>query len=425
MVKAIVGGNWGDEGKGKMTDLLAEVSDVVVRFQGGANAGHTILNGYGRFVLHMLPSGVFHPGVANVIGPGVAFNPEKFFQDLDALKAGGVPEPPILVSDRAQLVLPYHVLFDAWEEERLGAGGFGSTRAGIAPFYSDKYLKIGLRVSDLYDEPELREKLQRILEVKAIQAKAVYGHADFPGIDLLMERLDADRARLAPYVRDTTRFLRDAERSGKAILLEGQLGALRDPDHGIYPFVTSSSPLSGYASVGAGIPAQAIREVVTVVKAYSSCVGAGPFPVELFDEEGENLRRRGGDRGEYGASTGRPRRVGFFDLVASRYGCMLQGTTGVALSLIDVLGYLDEIPVCVRYELDGRETDEFPVTPLLQRARPVYETLPGWKRDIRGIRRYEDLPPEARGYVEFIEERLGYPITMISNGPERDAVILR
>jgi len=424
MVRAIVGGNWGDEGKGKMTDMLAGRSDMVVRYQGGANAGHTIINEYGKFALHLLPSGVFTKGVTNVIGQGVALDLKRLLEELDQLLQRGVPAPDIKISDRAQLVMPYHILFDRLEEERLGDRGFGSTKTGIAPFYSDKYLKTGVRVADLFDTALLSEKLRSYCNVKNRLLKALY---DAPPIDekSVTEALLSYRERIRPMVCDVAQLLNKAIGEGAEILLEGQLGALKDPDNGIYPFTTSSSPLAGFASVGAGIPPHCIKEVVTVVKAYSSCVGAGAFVTEIFGEEAAVLRNLGGDCGEYGATTGRPRRMGWFDAVATRYGCMLQGTTEVALSLVDVLGYLDKIPVCTAYMIDGAETVEFPVTPLLNRAKPVYTMLDGWKSNIRGVRRYEDLPANARNYIGFIEEYIGFPIRYISTGPGRNDIIER
>ena len=424
MVKAIVGANWGDEGKGKITDLLAEKADVVVRFQGGANAGHTIVNQYGKFALHTLPSGVFNGQVTNVIGNGVALNIPVLFREMQALLESGVPQPKLLISDRAQMVMPYHILFDAYEEERLGGKSFGSTKSGIAPFYSDKYAKTGFQVQELFDEKALREKLEGVLEVKNILAENLY-HKPLLSADQIFAELLRWREMVAPYVADTSAFLYQAVQDGKEILLEGQLGSMKDPDHGIYPMVTSSSTLAGYGAVGAGIPPYEIRQIVTVSKAYSSAVGAGAFVSEIFGEEADELRRRGGDGGEYGATTGRPRRMGWYDCVASRYGCRLQGTTDVAFTVLDALGYLDEIPVCVAYEIDGKQTKEFPTTGQLEKAKPVLEVLPGWKSDIRGIRRYEDLPANARGYVEFIEKQIGFPITMVSNGPGREDIIYR
>ena len=422
MVRAIVGGCWGDEGKGKMTDRFAAEADFVVRFQGGANAGHTIVNEYGRFALHLLPSGVFHPGVVNVLGPGVALDPAKLFRELDGLAERGVPAPDLRFSDRAPLLLPWHVRQDDWEEAHLGAAAFGSTRTGIAPFYADKAMKIGLTVSDLFEDDWLLARLETICEHRNRLLGGLYGAPPTdPGE--LARWLAPYRARLAPLACDTTALLHAALGEDRRILLEGQLGALKDPDHGIQPFTTSSSPLAGFASVGAGLPPHAIREVVTVVKAYASCVGAGPFVSELSGAAAEALRERGGDRGEYGATTGRPRRVGWFDCVAARYGCRLQGTTAVALSVLDALGYLDEIPVCTGYRIDGTVTRDFPAARLLARAEPVLEVLPGWGCDIRGIRRFEDLPAPARRYVRFLEEQTGFPIGWISNGPEREALI--
>ena len=424
MVKTIVGANWGDEGKGKITDMLAAQSDIVVRFQGGANAGHTIINDYGRFALHLLPSGVCNPGVVNVIGPGVALDIEAFLHELSEVVAQGVPQPKILVSERAQVMMPYHVAFDVYEEERLGKNSFGSTKSGIAPFYGDKYQKIGLQLCQLFEPDVMREKLAHALEIKNALMVNLY-HKNPIDLDALCEKMGTLAEQIRPYAADTDAYLMQAVKEGKRILLEGQLGTLRDPDHGIYPMVTSSSPLAGYAPVGAGVPVWAIKDVVAVTKAYSSCVGAGPFTTELFGDEAEELRKRGGDRGEYGAKTGRPRRVGWFDCVATRYGCQMQGATEVALTNMDVLGYLDEIPVCVAYELDGKRIDRFPVTPKLERCTPVYETLPGWKCDTRGIRNFADMPENARRYVEFLERQIDCPIKMVSNGPRREEMMFR
>lgn len=424
MVKAIVGGNWGDEGKGKMTDLLAGQSDIVVRFQGGANAGHTIINEYGKFALHILPSGVFRKEVTNVIAQGVALNIPAFFNELDNLTKKGVPIPDIKISDRAQIVMSYHILLDNLEEERLGSKGFGSTKSGIAPFYSDKYLKTGIQVSDLFDDEGLKEKITSNCNIKNQILKTIY---NAPKLDesIIYNELISYKEQLQPMVCDVALFLNNAIKKDKKILLEGQLGALRDPDNGIYPFTTSSSPLAGFATVGAGIPPYEIKEIVTVVKAYSTCVGAGAFVSEIFGNEADTLRRLGGDCGEYGATTGRPRRMGWFDVVASKYGCMLQGTTEIALSLIDVLGYLDEVPVCTAYEIEGKVTSDFPVTALLNKAKPIYTTLDGWKCDISNIRKYEDLPSNTKKYIEFIEEQVGYPVKYISNGPKREDIIER
>lgn len=424
MVKAVVGANWGDEGKGKITDMLAEKADIIVRFQGGANAGHTIVNNYGKFALHTLPSGVFYDHTTSIIGNGVALNIPILFNEIKSIVDKGVPEPKILVSDRAQIVMPYHILLDQYEEERLGGKSFGSTKSGIAPFYSDKYAKIGFQVSELFDDELLKEKVSRVCEIKNIMFEHMYHK---PKIDetRLLETLHEYRDMVAPYVCDVSLFLDKAIKEGKTVLLEGQLGTLKDPDHGIYPMVTSSSTLAAYGAIGAGVAPYEIREVVTVCKAYSSAVGAGAFVSEIFGEEADELRRRGGDGGEYGATTGRPRRMGWFDCVASKYGCRMQGTTDVAFTVLDVLGYLDEIPVCVGYEIDGEVTTDFPVTRLLEKAKPVFKTLPGWNCEIRGITEYDKLPENCRKYVEFVEEQIGYPITMVSNGPGRNDIIFR
>lgn len=424
MVKAVVGANWGDEGKGKITDMLAENADIIVRFQGGANAGHTIVNKYGKFALHTLPSGVFYDHTTNVIGNGVALNIPVLFHEIQSITKRNVPVPRILVSDRAQMVMPYHILFDQYEEERLGGKSFGSTKSGIAPFYSDKYAKTGFQVSELFDEELLQEKVIRTCETKNILLEHLY-HKELLKPEELMAVLREYREMAAPYVCDVSLFLDRAQKEGKTILLEGQLGTLKDPDHGIYPMVTSSSTLASYGAVGAGLAAADIKQVITVCKAYSSAVGAGAFVSEIFGQQADELRTRGGDGGEYGATTGRPRRMGWFDCVASKYGCRLQGTTDVAFTVLDVLGYLDEIPVCTGYEIDGEVTTDFPVTTRLMKAKPVLTTLPGWKEDIRGIRSYEELPQNCRSYIEFIEEQIAYPVTMISNGPGREDIIYR
>ena len=424
MVKAVVGANWGDEGKGKITDMLAKEADIIVRFQGGANAGHTIVNNYGKFALHTLPSGCFYGHTTSIIGNGVALNIPVLFKEIQDIVAKGVPMPKILVSDRAQMVMPYHVLFDQYEEERLGGKSFGSTKSGIAPFYSDKYAKIGFQVSELFDEELLKEKGVRVCETKNVTLEHLY-HKPLLNPDELLETLHQYKEMVEPYVCDVSTYLWNAIKEGKEILLEGQLGTLKDPDHGIYPMVTSSSTLAAYGAIGAGIPPYEIKKIITVCKAYSSAVGAGAFVSEIFGDEADELRRRGGDGGEFGATTGRPRRMGWFDCVASKYGCRLQGATDVAFTVLDVLGYLDEIPVCVGYEIDGEVTTEFPTTAKLEKAKPVLKTLPGWKCDIRGIKNYEDLPENCRKYVEFIEEQIGFPITMVSNGPGRDDIIYR
>lgn len=425
MVKAIVGANWGDEGKGKITDMLAKESDIIIRFQGGSNAGHTIINNYGRFALHLLPSGVFYGHTTSIIGNGVALNIPFLVKELESLVSQGVPMPHILVSDRAQILMPYHVLFDTYEEERLGGKSFGSTKSGIAPFYSDKYAKIGFQVSELFeDEAALKDKVQRVCETKNVLLEHLY-HKPLLNPDEVLAELMEYKKMVEPYVCDVSAYLHDAIKEGKNILLEGQLGSLKDPDHGIYPMVTSSSTLAAYGAIGAGIPPYEIKEITTVVKAYSSAVGAGAFVSEIFGDEADELRRRGGDKGEFGATTGRPRRVGWFDAVASRYGCRIQGATEVALTVLDVLGYLDEIPICVGYEIDGEVVKDFPVTYKLEKAKPVLKKLPGWKCDIRGIKKYEDLPAECRNYIETIEAELGVPVTMVSNGPGRDEIIMR
>ena len=424
MVKAVVGANWGDEGKGKITDMLAEKADIIVRFQGGANAGHTIVNNYGKFALHTLPSGVFYDHTTSVIGNGVALNIPVFFKEYNEVVSRGVPAPKILISERAQMVMPYHILFDQYEEERLGGKSFGSTKSGIAPFYSDKYAKIGFQVSELFDEEHLKEKLASVCATKNVLLEHLY-HKPLLNVDELFAELMEYKKMVEPYVCDVSLYLWNALKEGKEVLLEGQLGSLKDPDHGIYPMVTSSSTLAGYGAVGAGLPPYEIKQIVTVCKAYSSAVGAGAFVSEIFGDEADELRRRGGDGGEFGATTGRPRRMGWFDCVASKYGCRLQGTTDVAFTVLDVLGYLDEIPVCTGYEIDGKVTTEFPTTTLLEKAKPVLKTLPGWKCDIRGIKKYEDLPAECRNYIETIEAELGVPVTMVSNGPGRDEIIMR
>ena len=424
MVKAVVGANWGDEGKGKITDMLAKEADIIVRFQGGANAGHTIVNNYGKFALHTLPSGCFYDHTTSVIGNGVALNIPVLFDEIQSIVDRGVPMPKILVSDRAQIVMPYHILFDQYEEERLGGRSFGSTKSGIAPFYSDKYAKIGFQVSELFDEEGLKEKIERVCETKNVLLKYLYKKPCID-TDALYKELLSYRDMVAPYVCDVSSYLAQALKDGKEILLEGQLGTLKDPDHGIYPMVTSSSTLAGYGTIGAGVPPYAIEKVIVVCKAYSSAVGAGEFVSEIFGDEADELRRRGGDGGEYGATTGRPRRMGWFDCVASKYGCRLQGATDVAFTVLDVLGYLDEIPVCVGYEIDGEVTTEFPVTAKLKKAKPVYKILPGWKSDITGIREYDKLPANCRNYIEFVEEQIGFPITMVSNGPGREDIIYR
>ncbi|OXM82744.1 adenylosuccinate synthase [Paenibacillus rigui] len=423
-ITAIVGANWGDEGKGKMTDVLAAEADYVVRYQGGSNAGHTIINEYGKFALHLLPSGVFYPSVTNVIGPGTALNPGDFLREWDALLSRGIPKPKLHISDRAQVVLPYHLQLDAFEEERLGERKFGSTKSGIAPFYADKYSKQGIQVADLYDTQRLRNRLEASLASKNVLFEHLYKKPVVQADDM-MEELAVYAERLKSFVCDTTQLLHGALKKGERVLVEGQLGALRDPDHGIYPYSTSSSTLAGFAAVGAGVPPYEIGRVVAVVKAYSSCVGAGPFVTELDGPEAEELRRRGGDAGEYGVKTGRPRRVGWFDAVATRYGCSLQGATEIALTNLDVLGYVDEIPVCTAYRLEGEQTNQFPVSAELEGAQPVWERLPGWRSDISHIRTFAELPKEAQDYVKRVEQLAECPIRYISVGPGREQMIER
>lgn len=424
MVRAIVGANWGDEGKGKITDMFASKADVVIRFQGGANAGHTIINDYGKFALHLLPSGVCHPEITNIIGNGVALDIPKLVKEINDVTSKGVPQPKLLVSDRAQIMMPYHVLLDTYEEERLADRQFGSTKSGIAPFYSDKYAKIGFQVCDLFYPDELKEKLTNVCEVKNLLLKYVY-HKPLLDVDELFNTLMEYKDMIEPYVADTGAFVRQAIKDGKEILLEGQLGSLKDPDFGIYPMVTSSSTLAGYGTVGAGIPAHEIKDIITVTKAYSSAVGAGEFVSEIFGEEADKMRNHGGDAGEYGATTGRPRRMGWFDCVATRYGVEVQGATQVCLTALDCLSYLDEIKVCTGYEIDGKIIKDFPNTHMLKKAKPIFETLPGFKCDIRGIKEFDKLPKEAQDYVLFIEKEIGKPITMVSNGPKREEIIYR
>lgn len=424
MIRAIVGANWGDEGKGKITDMLAEQSDIVIRFQGGSNAGHTIINSYGKFALHQIPSGVFFAHITNIIGNGVALNIPNLTKEITSLVERGVPEPKILVSDRAQVLMPYHILFDTYEEERLSSKSFGSTKSGIAPFYADKFAKTGFQVCELFDdEAALREKVTAVCEYKNILLKELYNKPPLEA-DQVMATLIDYREMVRPFVADTALFLYDAVRSGRSILLEGQLGALKDTDFGIYPMVTSSSTLAAYGAVGAGLPPYEIKDIIAVTKAYSSAVGAGEFVSEIYGDKAQELRLRGGDAGEFGATTGRPRRMGWFDCVATKYGCRMQGATQVVLTAIDVLGYLDEIPVCVGYEIDGVVTEDFPVTPKLRRAKPVLETLPGWKSDIRGVKDFDLLPQEAKDYIAFVEKRIGVRITMVSTGPNRDEIIM-
>ncbi len=423
-VKAIVGANWGDEGKGKITDHFAAEADIVVRFQGGSNAGHTVINEFGKFALHIMPSGVFYPHVTNVIGPGVALDLSSLFTELDELAKRGVPAPAVRVSDRAQILLPIHRLLDAYEEERLGARAFGSTKSGIAPFYADKALKVGVQVNEIFDEGHLADRLGRTLAVKNALIQNIYGKDPVAPSELVNHCLSY-RDCLEPLVCDTTELLHRALADNQRILLEGQLGALRDPDHGLHPFPTSSSPIGGYATVGAGVPPYAITQILAVTKAYSSCVGAGPFVTELVGDDADELRKRGGDAGEYGATTGRPRRVGWFDAVATRYGCRIQGATAVALTNLDVLGYLDRIPVCTAYRVEGDPIDRFPVSRLLDGAEPVFENLEGWRSDLSSATTFDELPVAAQAYVNRIESMIELPISCVSVGPHRDQLISR
>ncbi len=424
MIKAIVGANWGDEGKGKITDMLAEKADIIVRYQGGSNAGHTIVNNYGKFALHLLPSGVFYDHTTSVIANGVALNVRNLVKEIGELEQKGVPTPKVLVSDKANLVMPYHILFDEYEEERLGKNSFGSTKSGIAPCYADRYAKIGFQVNELFNDETLKAKIKNVAEQKNILLKHLYNKPLIDEVELYNEMV-AQREMVRPFVYNTSKFLNDAVKENKTILLEGQLGALRDIDLGIYPMVTSSSTLAGFGASGAGVPPYEIKQIYAVAKAYSSCVGAGPFVSELFGDEAQELRTRGGDGGEYGATTGRPRRVGWFDAVATKYGCMVQGATDVVLSVLDPLGYLEEIKICTGYEVNGKETKDFPNTTDLYNAKPVYTTLKGWKTDIQGIKEFSLLPQEAQDYVDFIEKEIGFPITMVSNGPKRSDIIYR
>ena len=420
---AIVGINWGDEGKGRMVDLLTEDYDIVVRYQGGGNAGHTVINSHGKFALHLLPSGIFREGVTNILGNGVALDPENLWLEMQDVMSKGVAITPenLKISDRASLLLPWHRALDALEEARLADKKYGSTKQGIAPFYSDKYQKKTVLAGELLHPQHLKEHLRDLMEWKNLTLTKVYG-AEGATMEQLEAWMDAYCEKIRPFVCDTGAFLRQAQEKGKRILFEAQLGALRDLDYGIYPYTTSSNAIAAYAPVGSGLPSAKIDKVVGVVKAYSTCVGEGPFVCEMFGQEAEELRAAGF---EYGAKTGRPRRVGPIDLVATRYGVQVQGATTIALTKLDVLSYLDKIPVCARYLLDGRETDAFPFPTLLEDAKPVIEYMDGWKRDISGVRRWEDLPEAARKYVEYIEKSIGCPIGYVSVGPERNSIILR
>ena len=420
---AIVGINWGDEGKGRMVDLLTQDYDVVIRYQGGGNAGHTVVNEFGKFALHLLPSGIFRPGVVNILGNGVALDPENLWTEVEDIRSKGVAITPdnLKISDRASLLLPWHRELDGLEEARLADKKYGSTKQGIAPFYSDKFQKKTIQAGELLYPEHLKEHLADILEWKNLILQKVYGAKGYT-MDEMLAWFENYGEKIKPFVCNTTAYLRDAQREGKRLLFEAQLGSLRDLDYGIYPYTTSSNPIASYAPVGSGLPAAKLDKIVGVVKAYSSCVGEGPFTCEWFGEEAEKLREAGG---EYGAKTGRPRRVGPIDLVATRYGVECQGATDIALTKLDVLSYMDEIPICAYYELNGQRTDEFPFPAVLADAKPVVETVPGWKCDISGVRKWEDLPKEAQDYVLLVEKAIGCPITYVSVGPERDSIILR
>ena len=420
---AIVGINWGDEGKGRMVDLLTQDFDVVVRYQGGGNAGHTVMNEYGKFALHLLPSGIFRPGVVNILGNGVALDPENLWKEMEEVTAKGVPLTPenLKISDRASLLMPWHRDLDGLEEARLKDKKFGSTKQGIAPFYSDKYQKKTVLAGELLHPQHLREHLKDLLEWKNLTLTKVYG-APAVTMDDLEVWLETYCEKIKPYICDTGAFLRDAQKAGKKILFEAQLGALRDLDYGIHPYTTSSNAIAAYAPVGSGLPSAKLDAVVGVVKAYSSCVGEGPFTCEMFGAEAEALREAGA---EYGAKTGRPRRLGPLDIVATRYGVQVQGATNIALTKLDVLSYMEQIPVCAHYELDGKVMDEFPFPALLAEAKPVMEYKEGWKCDISGVRTWEDLPQAAKDYVTYVEEQIGCHIGYVSVGPERDSIILR
>ena len=420
---AIVGINWGDEGKGRMVDLLTQDYDVVVRYQGGGNAGHTVINEFGKFALHLLPSGIFRKGVVNILGNGVALDPENLWDEMEKVISQGVAITPenLKISDRASLLLPWHRMLDGLEEARLADKKFGSTRQGIAPFYSDKYQKKTVLAGELLYNPNIRQHLAELLEWKNLTITGVYGAEAVTMADL-DAWLENFCEKIKPFICDTGAFLRDAQKQGKKVLFEAQLGALRDLDYGIFPYTTSSNAIAAYAPVGSGLPSARLDEVIGVVKAYSTCVGEGPFVCEMFGQEAEALRAAGF---EYGAKTGRPRRVGPVDVVATRYGVQVQGATNIALTKLDVLSYLDKIPVCEAYKLDGERTEEFPFPSRLNDAKPIITYMEGWKQDISGIRKWEDLPETARKYVEYLEAQIGCPIGYVSVGPERDSIILR
>lgn len=420
---AIVGINWGDEGKGRMVDLLTEQIDIVVRYQGGGNAGHTVINEYGKFALHLLPSGIFRKNVINILGNGVAMDPESLMTEIQDVAAKGVAVTPenLKISDRASLLMPWHRRLDELEEQRLADKKYGSTKQGIAPFYSDKYQKKTVMAGELFYPERLRAHLKDLMEWKNLIIKGVYGAEPYTW-DEIENWLNTSCEAIKPYICDTGDLLREAEENGKRIMFEAQLGSLRDLDHGIYPMTTSSNTIAAYAPVGSGLPGAKLDRIVGVVKAYSTCVGEGPFTCEMFGEEAEKLREAGN---EYGAKTGRPRRVGPVDLVATRYGVQVQGATEIALTKLDVLSYLDEIPVCAHYERNGEITDKFPFPAALEECKPVIETVKGWKKDISGVRTWEDLPEEAKAYVQMIEKAIGCPIRWVSVGPERESIITR
>lgn len=420
---AIVGINWGDEGKGRMVDLLTENYDIVVRYQGGGNAGHTVINEYGKFALHLLPSGVFRKGVVNVLGNGVALDPENLWAEIEQVRAQGVSVTPdnLKISDRASLLLPWHRDLDALEEQRLADKKYGSTKQGIAPFYSDKYQKKTVMAGELFYPETLKAHLADLAEWKNLTLTKVYGAQAYTEAKT-EEWLKEYCEKIKPFICDTGAFLKEAQQAGKNILFEAQLGSLRDLDYGIYPYTTSSNTLAAYAPIGSGLPSAKIENVVGVVKAYSTCVGEGPFVSEMFGEEAEELRKAGF---EYGAKTGRPRRVGAIDLVATRYGVEVQAATEIALTKLDVLSYLDKIPVCTRYRVNGEETERFPFPAAMKYAEPIIEYADGWKCDISAVRTWEELPKTAQDYVLRIEKAIGCPISYVSVGPERDSIIVR
>ena len=420
---AIVGINWGDEGKGRMVDLLTEDYDVVARFQGGGNAGHTVINEHGKFALHLLPSGIFRPEVVNILGNGVALDPENLWTEMQEVMSQGVALTPenLKISDRASLLLPWHRQLDELEECRLADKKFGSTKQGIAPFYSDKYQKKTILAGELFYPEELREHLKDLMEWKNLTLTEVYGAEPYT-MEMLENWIAEACEKIKPYVCDTGMFLKEAQKEGKSILFEAQLGSLRDLDYGIHPYTTSSNTIAAFAPVGSGLPSAKLDEIVGVVKAYSSCVGEGPFVCELFGEEAEALREAGN---EYGAKTGRPRRVGPIDIVATKYGVEVQAATDIALTKLDILSGMDKIPVCTHYMLDGKQIDRFPFPTALSHAKPVIEYFPGWNCDISGARTWEELPKEAQEYVSYIEKAIECPITYVSVGPERDSIIIR